>query len=481
MQSDEEKSSLSSAPKKQETRSESEMGKSSQNDCHSMEEELDTFVRCHYHLLNVKRIRQTLYNCDEPSYILWCTLLTCAQDMTRNDYVTKKLEDQDVNGVLDYLQSGNIDGDAERVFAYLAGLFKLSAGRAVDYFTEARVTHPVDILFLCRHTSKPAENFFHKYMLDSLKLTTEQNRNQLMKVLCASGLVRRTWFSIMLSQVTSTSEFRDSQGKPRFGNRGYWVGCLRLYKKLKMDEESILLLLELGDLDLVGPNFDYGYIPHDMKDCQLLLNTFSRIYMEKSSCEQSKRESSDWLQSVTWEKMAYILVRYLGPLSAVKLLESVKLPDGSISNSFYQMCLAGSQLHMQQREVVHHMLEKIDTYLWAKKPTHMAPQLYFAVLEEKQSQKATKENSSFKDLFSRLGEETLLNTELTAEDPACHWGTQARINSLCPCCNIPVMDHVSHVDPGAIVFQCGHSFHKHCVPDRECVFCVDSPDSAEFV
>lgn len=77
IQSDQHMPYVSSMQENYETCTVSEFDKSSQDHCHS--KELDTFVQCHYHLLNVKRIRQTLYTSNDPSYTLWCALLKCAQ------------------------------------------------------------------------------------------------------------------------------------------------------------------------------------------------------------------------------------------------------------------------------------------------------------------------------------------------------------------------------------------------------------------
>ena len=46
-----------------------------------------------------------------------------------------------------------------------------------------------------------------------------------------------------------------------------------------------------------------------------------------------------------------------------------------VQTGAYFMCVDVDVICMLFRLVVHNMLEKVDSYLWAKKPVHLTPQV----------------------------------------------------------------------------------------------------------
>ena len=59
-------------------------------------------------------------------------------------------------------------------------------------------------------------------------------------------------------------------------------------------------------------------------------------------------EKSDWSNEITWNYLAILLVREIGPEKAVAVLESIDLPDGVLSPNFHRACLLSGMVKRQQ-------------------------------------------------------------------------------------------------------------------------------------
>ena len=60
---------------------------------------------------------------------------------------------------------------------------------------------------------------------------------------------------------------------------------------------------------------------------------------------------SDWLPTVTWQRVALLLVGQLGALNGVRLLGEVNVPEGALGRRFHQLCILSSIWKKQQRYV----------------------------------------------------------------------------------------------------------------------------------
>ncbi|XP_070200387.1 serine-rich adhesin for platelets-like isoform X2 [Littorina saxatilis] len=181
---------------------------------------------------------------------------------------------------------------------------------------------------------------------------------------------------------------------------------------------------------------------------------------------------------LTWLSLGLLAAQSLGAKMATKLLQDCFIKgnnsgsDGCFSTEVYTTFLLLSALERKQMLVVHNMLEKVDSYLWAKKPVHVTPQVHYAATQEKSAlhTNSARENHYHHNLFSRLSGAPVHHKQL-AEDPDCHWGVKANMISTCEVCHVQVTETVSHLEPGVYTFKCGHVFHKICVPDKQCPLC----------
>ncbi|WAR03727.1 HPS5-like protein [Mya arenaria] len=201
----------------------------------------------------------------------------------------------------------------------------------------------------------------------------------------------------------------------------YWVGVLKLLKMSGRHRDHLTLVLQLRDRKLISGTSEIGYMPHSAEEWKELLLLY------KSICVDQSEDATD-SDLLTWSSLAILLVRYVGPEGAVSLLEECQVPDGVLSPEFFQTCLLSGLVNNYQRKVLHAMLEKVDSYLWSQRPTAVTPQGGYLCSEG--------------------------DPAYQTEDPECHWGIKTRINKVCLCCNISLMEAVSHDDPGVLIFKC---------------------------
>ena len=60
-------------------------------------------------------------------------------------------------------------------------------------------------------------------------------------------------------------------------------------------------------------------------------------------------DNPDWSERITWDSLANLLVKHLGPDQAVSLLQEYDVPETCLSPSFYQTCAMAGLVHKHQR------------------------------------------------------------------------------------------------------------------------------------
>ncbi|XP_029636471.1 uncharacterized protein LOC115211873 [Octopus sinensis] len=294
----------------------------------------------------------------------------------------------------------------------------------------------------------------------------------------------------------------------------FWLGCLMCLKKLKLWHSLITIMVALGDLSLFDADNTYGYVPESeeewlylldqkkmqsaeddtnafqssligavmkcYKDCGVFsLEEYKSLEESLHSTEQDSENLSETHKELTsqifvpspltLDSVYRLFIQRMGPQRGIHLLlEHNCLKPSDYPLSFYQSCLFGSLIQRQQRFIIHNMLEKIDEYFWSKKPASMAPAIYFAVEEEKNTN-YLEPSVSTQELLKQLQP---LNGQRFAEEKEYHWGSSIDIFTACPCCHVTLSAVISHMESGIVIFECGHAYHRFCVgPKKMCVLC----------
>ncbi|XP_071112964.1 uncharacterized protein [Haliotis cracherodii] len=463
--------------------------------CDACDREVATVVRCYYHCLSMDQLRKTVSSWRNNWQQTWTSIVKASQELGEGDPVCDKILAKDYNGATDLLRS-LILPNKQAFLGHVARLFGASSSRAIEFAAEVPKQVSVqDILNLCHLYGNQTTISITKYVHLRLGEMPSYLRLQVVKQLCARQYLR---LALLDSLLTGQPAANVDSLQPRPGShmikkadgdlidcvldlcaeqdfdatlsvcekQSYWAGCLQLWKKKSMSswQQMLQLIVKLGDITLLDDSHSYGYLPKTAEEWHYFLHQYTDSL--------SSRPASDWSNSLTWEGIGELMVKTIGPSAAVMVLQECHLPERALSPQFYQMCILESLVHRQQRLVVHNMLEKVDTYLWAKKQPHLAPQLLYAVRAEKRSRSGPEDRQEYQQLFSRLSVKQRSEGR-TVEDAEAHWGIAADITGGCRNCCVSLTETVSHTVPGVIIFTCGHSFHKFCVPLKLCSLCHD--------
>ncbi|XP_050407816.1 uncharacterized protein LOC126823207 [Patella vulgata] len=464
------------------------------SDLEHLDKELAQFVECYFCFLSTKDIRKFLMNQDGILYETWLALIHCCQELGKGDPITFYLSKQDVNSALDHLRSG-ILRNKDAFLGHFSSIFATSPYKCCEFGMDVPdYVSSLDILNLCRYHEKPTQQYFIKYIMLRYNNSPEYMRLQTLQSICHHSHVKLEFLNCLMTRIDQVEinspcpgshlikwphqkminnvlnlikAEEEVQALKVCKKHGYWFGCIKLLEKRKEWKDILILICQLGDKDLLSSLHPYGYCPQDFDEWGFLLNEFKSMTKEKP-----KPPVPDFKWTLTWENLAFLLVDNLGSQMALSMLQDLDLQDGTLSNDFYQKCILKAITQKQQSHVMHNMLEKINTYLWSKKPNHVAPQLHYAVSLEKYSNLSSTESdsSTYQTHFSRLSSAgTTIVPGL--EDAECHWGIQSDIRRDCPCCGQRLTCTVSHMEPGVIIYNCGHAFHKFCVFKQECPLC----------
>jgi len=158
------------------------------------------------------------------------------------------------------------------------------------------------------------------------------------------------------------------------------------------------------------------------------------------------------------------MLERLGAGHTVNLLQALPRDMPLLTTDFYYSCLLGAVIERRQRTLIHELLKKLDSYLWSQRSGCLAPKLNNFRKEEETGDPTSKE-----DFKPQL--ESMLQFR-TLEDGASNWGQNIRLSDgECLVCSLKLCEQISTSNQGLLLFECGHVFHKHCVPEAACVLC----------
>lgn len=171
---------------------------------------------------------------------------------------------------------------------------------------------------------------------------------------------------------------------------------------------------------------------------------------------------------------AEVSSRFMGALSS----QSHGLPATA-----FQDLISGAASRQLEKVVLQKVVETVDAHLWrlhaSKTATTMSAQVRTvgelertsdsnpAVLRVQNRPRARASNSGAPQL-PRFLEDCALSG---------HWGCRLDLgNQRCPCCRLPLVGAAASVTnvsaSGLLVLPCGHVYHGKCLPEGQCVMCL---------
>ncbi|XP_052064810.1 BLOC-2 complex member HPS5-like isoform X2 [Mytilus californianus] len=470
--------------------------------------DFQTFVQSYFFLLDIDNIKNKAHCFDEQSYQIWCGLVNALRECCKEDVPYNRME-QELSTMTDLLRLGEFQ--QSKTLGYISRLFELNPTKAIDLCVDVATICPQDIIFFCNLYLLPVETYFYKFMKARVTDSSEHSFYD-------NEMVVKKWLEILLQTANHKEKVMDENCNPRSmshclkwndqdiidhvisvtnenliqhhlnlcSQEGYWNGLLVLLKHKERLEEMLMLILYLNDVKLLDNNQPNGILPSSVEDWKWFLSQYSSLNHQNTAAtdtDQSNDQLVSWSEGgddhcipqcppITWNAIGQLMLQNLGPVTTVHVIKDCNMTDQMFSLPFFQSCVLSSFIHRQQRNVTHSLLEKLDSYLWTKKPNTLMPELQFLVNSQKEGI-AEDVKVEEQDSMLYMTSDHSLTSRRYREDMESHWGTSTKINRNCRNCNIQLTETVSHVEPGVLIFPCGHGFHKFCCPLRECIICLE--------
>ncbi|KNC54138.1 uncharacterized protein AMSG_09917 [Thecamonas trahens ATCC 50062] len=176
------------------------------------------------------------------------------------------------------------------------------------------------------------------------------------------------------------------------------------------------------------------------------------------------------------------LARVVGSLEGLEVLE--QLPDlaKSLQPDGYAVFTSEAEREVASAVRVNTILDALDAYLWAQKPSALPPQIR-RLADHEYANGAAVDGAADPDA-TRIIRGPDHNTPLRqfVEDPNSHWGVAFELDARCMLCMLPLrVREPTDADSGSTAllaavtaFPCGHVFHEACAVDGGCGVCFGS-------
>jgi len=241
--------------------------------------------------------------------------------------------------------------------------------------------------------------------------------------------------------------------------KGYWRGYLELTCYMNKKKEVIKLLTQLQDFDLFSNLLKKDKVQLTEKDWSELLSTLNATNTGTDYCKCDPVDG--WVATMNLENVIKLAAQYTNAsfvLSVMKLLKSNLI----FTSGLYTSILKAGELENRQESLVRRLIEVASSNVWSSNKSIIHPQLN----EIKQAELRGEESI-------RILPNNITETEFVMNEADTVWGHSIKVSkSDCVICRLPLcLKTVSTATAGLIVFRCGHTFHKICVPENACLVC----------
>ena len=464
---------------------------SNMDECKSclLDESRACFILRYYPLLDTKRIRSMLHWKGGCKQRTWTALLAVLKEMHVNHRLQTAISSGIIPNVLLNLQNlNNVDAG----LAMSSRLYKVSPTLLSTFLQDADVK-PWEVALLynlepclqkdpdsfltyaveCLSQSAPP---FHDklFLYSSLVLALKQSPNRDV-LFCQCGKPKpdshnfdwkwKMLINNIIELVSQKYECKDPiilKFTECCRISGYWAGYINLLASANNLDGLLPLLTQLSDYFLLENLVLKGRIFLNEDHWHLLLSSTLALNtaLEKADEHKCTLMSKELLFDMT-EGLIWLCSQSIGATSSIKLLQSLCQSLGHlVSREFFRKVVRKLELQKQQRNIVSKLIEVESNRIWSNQKIFLSKEM---------------ETVRKKEL---AGEEVMINYsskvdqgESGVERNEPYWGRSINISSEdCPICTLPLCLRSSSYG-GLTVFQCGHIFHKVCVPENACLVC----------
>jgi hypothetical protein len=254
-----------------------------------------------------------------------------------------------------------------------------------------------------------------------------------------------------------------------YKTNGFWIGYLEICLLLKKDTEVFQILSKLQNSSLFHKTINRSCFRATSiswhRFVSLLLSTDMSV--ERSHDERNVSETME--DELTWEDVVKEMVKHIGIKEAMSVLESIDLPM-ALNGILHDLLINVTSITRQQKVIAHNLLETLDHYLWKPRPASMGPSLLTVYQKEEEGLEAKVDEATPPEVMSPSPEAQPAIDDLFMEDSNSHWGL--RSNTIkCASCDQSILLKSTSKEQGGVAFQCGHVYHRYCLPEQACIIC----------
>eukprot|EP00111_Clytia_hemisphaerica_P006058 TCONS_00017549-protein len=248
---------------------------------------------------------------------------------------------------------------------------------------------------------------------------------------------------------------------------GYWHGYVTL---ATINQSLYQLICQLADTRLLDYFINTRNIDLGEDGCSAMLNHFAARFDQSSDVFEGSTEShacsplDGWSPTLTLERVIQLTAAYCGSRYTLNCLkESTPSTWSDSLREIFVSLLKAVELESKEELIISSLIEEASAQVW-NEPRNYLPHEFQLV-----------KKLEFDDgEISANQIDSLYPNEYVQDDTEAVWGRSIDIsNGECPVCTLPLHLKTTYTSAsaGLIVFQCGHSFHKICVPEDACLVC----------
>ena len=130
------------------------------------------------------------------------------------------------------------------------------------------------------------------------------------------------------------------------------------------------MIIKLGNSALLNQPMRWGQLPSNLQEWRIFLECMVEVG------PPSTGDSDQSNAPITWESVLLQLIESYSPLQVTQLLDGIGMASVDLDSfqcQFNRMLVSLTTLQLQQQQLAHNMLGKVDTYLWNPRRNPLGP------------------------------------------------------------------------------------------------------------
>ena len=126
------------------------------------------------------------------------------------------------------------------------------------------------------------------------------------------------------------------------------------------------MIIKLGNSALLNQPLRWGQLPSNLQEWRIFLECMVEVDHDSDQSDAP----------ITWESILLQLMESYGPLQVTQLLDGISMASvdlGSFQYRLNRILVSLTTLQLQQEQLAHNMLGKVDTYLWNPRRNPLGP------------------------------------------------------------------------------------------------------------